>query len=89
MNINCYHMTQRIRSCFQPFMCDIYFLSSMTSHVANVNNTYLCCGQIGYIWLRGSVQYGFSIQYILVQYLSILYITLYNNLLLSFDVVNM
>ena len=31
--------------------------------------------------LRRLVQYGFSIQYWLVQYLSILYITLYNNLL--------
>ena len=33
-------------------------------------------------WTRRLVQYGFSIQYRLVQYISILYITMYNNLLL-------
>jgi hypothetical protein len=32
--------------------------------------------------LRCLVQYGFSIQYRLVQYISILYITLYNNLVI-------
>ena len=32
--------------------------------------------------LRRLVHYGFSIQYRLVQYLSILYIALYNNLLI-------
>jgi hypothetical protein len=35
--------------------------------------------------LRRLVQYGFSIQYWLVQYLSILYIPLYNNLLLLYS----
>ena len=34
--------------------------------------------------LRRLVHYGFSIQYRLVQYLSILYITLYNNLLILY-----
>ena len=34
-------------------------------------------------WTRRLVQYGFSIQYRLVQYISILYITLYNNLLIQ------
>ena len=45
------------------------------------------CIENPYWTRRRLVQYGFSIQYGLVQYLFILYITLYNNLLL-FDIVN-
>ena len=37
------------------------------------------------IYCTRLVQYGFSIQYRLVQYLSILYIILYNNLLILHD----